>query len=68
MKIFVTGGLGFIGSNFITNQIDKHRNEILNFDKLTYAANINNLLKYKKNKLYNFIQGDIVDKKNSKNS
>ena len=63
MKIFVTGGLGFIGSNFISMQIDKHKNEILNFDKLTYAANINNLLKYKKNKLYNFVQGDIVDSK-----
>ncbi|MBI72449.1 MAG: dTDP-glucose 4,6-dehydratase [Candidatus Marinimicrobia bacterium] len=63
MKIFVTGGLGFIGSNFISMQIDKHKNEILNFDKLTYAANVNNLLKYKKNKLYNFVQGDIVDSK-----
>ena len=63
MKIFVTGVLGFIGSNFISMQIDKHKNEILNFDKLTYAANVNNLLKYKKNKLYNFVQGDIVDSK-----
>ena len=63
MKIFVTGGLGFIGSNFISMQIDKHKNEILNFDKLTYAANVNNLLKYKKNKLYNFVKGDIVDSK-----
>ena len=63
MKIFVTGGLGFIGSNFISMQIDMHKNEILNFDKLTYAANVNNLLKYKKNKLYNFVQGDIVDSK-----
>ena len=63
MKILVTGGLGFIGSNFISMQIDKHKNEILNFDKLTYAANVNNLLKYKKNKLYNFIQGDIIDSK-----
>ena len=63
MKIFVTGGLGFIGSNFISMQIDKYKNEILNFDKLTYAANVNNLLKYKKNKLYNFVQGDIVDSK-----
>ena len=66
MKIFVTGGLGFIGSNFISMQIDKYKNEILNFDKLTYAANVNNLLKYKKNKLYNFVQGDIVDSKNPK--
>ena len=43
MKIFVTGGCGFIGSNFVINQIIEHGNEILNFDKLTYAGNLDNL-------------------------
>ena len=61
MKIFVTGGLGFIGSNFILNQIQFHKNNILNFDKMTYAANQDNLLKIEKNPLYEFKQGDIAD-------
>ena len=56
MNIFVTGGSGFIGSNFIINQIDIHNNNILNYDKLTYAANPENLSKHKSNRLYNFIQ------------
>ena len=42
MKILVTGGAGFIGSNFILNYIDNHK--ILNYDKLTYAGNLNNLI------------------------
>ena len=61
MNIFVTGGSGFIGSNFIINQIDIHNNNILNYDKLTYAANPENLSKHKSNRLYNFIQGDLLD-------
>ena len=42
MKIFVSGGYGFIGSNFILNQINSKSNndQILNYDKLTYAGNI----------------------------
>ena len=63
MKIFVTGGLGFIGSNFILNQIQNYKNEIMNFDKITYAANLGNLIKIKDNPLYHFSQGDIVDEK-----
>ena len=39
MKILVTGGLGFIGSNFIQDQLNKTSNSIINFDKQTYAAN-----------------------------
>ncbi|MCK5331920.1 MAG: NAD-dependent epimerase/dehydratase family protein, partial [Candidatus Marinimicrobia bacterium] len=43
MKLFITGGAGFIGSNFIIQQINETSNEILNFDKLTYAGNPENL-------------------------
>ena len=63
MKIFVTGGAGFIGSNFINNQINNHKNEILNYDSLTYAANLSNLDNCKNNSLYSFIKGDICNKK-----
>ena len=59
MKILVAGGAGFIGSNFILNYIDKHI--ILNYDKLTYAGNINNLDSIKNHKNYSFIKGDIQD-------
>ncbi len=58
--IFVTGGCGFIGSNFIINQINKN-NKILNFDKLTYAANQENLSDIEKSSNYIFLKGDIKD-------
>ena len=60
-KILVTGGSGFIGSNFITNKISD--NIILNFDKLTYAANPDNLKDLNHNTNYHFIEGDIQDSK-----
>ena len=61
MNIFVTGGSGFIGSNFILKTFKDFRNcKILNFDKLTYAGNNNNLLSIEKNVNYNFIRGDIA--------
>ena len=66
MKILVTGGCGFIGSNFILSQINNHNNIILNYDKLTYAANIENLKKVENNSLYSFINGDIQDYKKLK--
>ena len=59
MKILLTGGAGFIGSNFILNFIDK--NEILNLDKLTYAGNIENLNSLKKHPNYVFNKCDITD-------
>ena len=62
MKIFVTGGCGFIGSNFVIEQINKGH-EILNFDKITYAANQDNLLGINQNSNYHFIRGDIQDSK-----
>ena len=60
-KILVTGGSGFIGSNFIYYCLNKN-NKVLNFDKLTYAGNLNNLIKEESNKNYHFIQGDICNK------
>lgn len=62
MKILVTGGAGFIGSNFIhywlkNNPLDK----IVNLDKLTYAGNLNNLKSIENNKNYSFVKGDICN-------
>ena len=45
-KILVTGGCGFIGTNFINEAINKHNYNILNYDKLTYSANPENLNKF----------------------
>lgn len=59
---FVTGGMGFIGSNFILYMLKKYKNiKIINFDKLTYAANIENLKDVENNTNYTFIQGDICN-------
>lgn len=59
MKIFITGGAGFIGSNFILKYIDKH--QFLNYDKLTYAGNLDNLNSLKNHDNYTFMKGDIQD-------
>ncbi len=63
MKIFVTGGSGFIGSNFILKQINETNNIVLNFDKLTYAGNLDNLRDVENNSNYQFVKGDITDYK-----
>ena len=63
MKLLVTGGAGFIGTNFVKRQISLNPlglSEILVLDKLTYAGNINNFTKEEKSK-FEFIQGDICD-------
>ncbi|MDP2788584.1 MAG: dTDP-glucose 4,6-dehydratase [bacterium] len=63
MKILVTGGAGFIGSNFILYIAEKHPDyQIVNLDKLTYAGNLDNLKKLADNPKYKFIHGDICDK------
>ncbi|RCX16878.1 dTDP-glucose 4,6-dehydratase [Anaerobacterium chartisolvens] len=63
MKVLlVTGGAGFIGSNFITYFLKRNKNYILvNIDKLTYAGNINNLRSIENNPRYHFIKGDICN-------
>jgi len=62
MKILVTGGCGFIGSNFIHYWLSRHPDDsIVNLDKLTYAANPGSLSDLASNPHYQFIQGDICD-------
>jgi len=62
MKLLVTGGAGFIGSNFILYYLKNHpEDSIVNLDKLTYAGNLENLKSVEKNPNYSFIHGDICD-------
>jgi len=64
MKILVTGGCGFIGSNFIRQILKKYpAYKIVNLDKLTYCGNTDNLRDVEADKRYTFIKGDICDKK-----
>ncbi len=59
-KILITGGAGFIGSNFIRFLINKYPDyKIINLDKLTYAGNLENLKDIEKNPNYGFVKGDI---------
>ena len=60
-KIIVTGGSGFIGSNFILKQLAETDNHILNLDKLTYAGNLENLKAVENHERYQFVEGDITD-------
>ena len=62
MKLLVTGGAGFIGSNFILYWMKNHPDDfIVNLDKLTYAGNLANLKRIENNPRYTFIHGDICD-------
>jgi dTDP-glucose 4,6-dehydratase len=62
MKIFVTGGAGFIGSNFIHYWLKNYPDDqVINFDVLTYAGNLDNLSDIENNPNYKFIKGDITD-------
>jgi dTDP-glucose 4,6-dehydratase len=61
-KYLVTGGAGFIGSNFIKYILQKYKDiHIVNLDKLTYAGNLENLTEVAKNPRYKFVKGDIAD-------
>lgn len=64
MKTYlVTGGAGFIGSNFVHYMLNKYEDiKLINFDKLTYAGNLENLKEVEGNPNYVFVQGDICDK------
>ncbi|MDO6516170.1 dTDP-glucose 4,6-dehydratase [Zobellia uliginosa] len=60
--ILITGGAGFIGSNFIPFFLEEHRDvSIVNLDKLTYAGNLDHLEEVRNNERYKFVQGDICD-------
>ncbi len=62
MKLLVTGGAGFIGSNFIRYWLHTHpQDEIINFDKITYAGNLENLKDIEGNKNYKLVRADIVN-------
>ena len=60
--ILVTGGAGFIGSNFVLDWIATENTPVVNLDKLTYAGNLNNLSSLGKNSKHIFRQGDIGDR------
>ncbi len=62
MKLLITGGAGFIGSNFIHYWLKTHpQDEIVNLDKLTYAGNLENLKAIENKPNYKFVKGDICD-------
>ena len=61
-KILITGGAGFIGSNFVLHQVNKLQNKVLCFDKITYAGNLENLQSIENNELFFFVKGDICDR------
>lgn len=58
----VTGGAGFIGSNFVLRQVKQNGTRIINLDLLTYAGNVNNLASLTKNNNHIFVHGDIGDR------
>jgi len=62
IMIFVTGGAGFIGSNFVVDWLAQCDEAVLNLDALTYAGNLESLSSLKRNPRHIFVQGDIGDK------
>ena len=59
--ILITGGCGFIGSNFVRHMLAKYQYNVVNFDRLTYAGNPENLQDIEKDTRYTFIKGDIAE-------
>jgi dTDP-glucose 4,6-dehydratase len=69
MKLLVTGGAGFIGSNFIRYILKNYpEDSVINFDKLTYAGNLENLKDVEKDKRYSFVKGDVTNTEEVKNA
>jgi len=60
--LFVTGGAGFIGSNFVLDWLGASGEPVLNLDKLTYAGNLENLASLQGNPRHIFVQGDLGDR------
>lgn len=63
MRLLITGGAGFIGSNFIRHILSRYDYQIINLDRLTYAGNLENLKEVKNDPRYTFIRGDIADER-----
>ena len=64
MKILITGGAGFMGSNMVHHILKNYPGyQIVNLDKLTYAGNLDNLKDIEENPNYTFVKGDIYDDK-----
>lgn len=62
MKVLVTGGLGFMGSNFVRHMLTSYQDvQVLNVDKMTYAGNPENLRDVEKDSRYTFLKADIAD-------
>ncbi|MBN8808839.1 MAG: dTDP-glucose 4,6-dehydratase [Sphingomonas sp.] len=61
MRIFVTGGAGFIGSALVRHLIERTDHVVLNFDKLTYAGNLSTVAQVADSNRYGFVRGDICD-------
>jgi dTDP-glucose 4,6-dehydratase len=61
MRIFVTGGAGFIGSALVRHLVENTDHEVLNFDKLTYAGTLSTVERVASSNRYRFVQGDICD-------
>ncbi len=61
--ILVTGGAGFIGSNFILHRMERDSASIVNLDKLTYAGNLRNLEAVSNERRYEFVHGDVADRR-----
>ena len=61
MTILVTGGAGFIGSNFVIDWLAHNDEPVVNLDKLTYAGNLQNLTSLEGDSRHHFVRGDIGD-------